>query len=173
MFRQQQQQIAVQFLKKKEKKKTLLTDHICQSRDSTGGNGNSLDGCCDNNNKKSFSNDFKSRGDAHTFFRCKRLTSKEKSAKVCKACHSSEKKTTKHTHKRECLRQMTPTYLGHTTNSRVFLLSICAKAIILYASSSLYPFPRFCGQPNSTLCQGNALHVCYMSVYSTSYHIIS
>lgn len=67
-------------LKKKEKKKTLLTDHICQSRDSTGGNGNSLDGCCDNN-KKSFSNDFKSRGDAHTFFRCKRLTSKEKSAK--------------------------------------------------------------------------------------------
>lgn len=47
---------------------------------------------------KSFSNDFKSRSDAHTFFRCKRLTSKEKSAKVCKACHSSEKKTTKHTH---------------------------------------------------------------------------
>lgn len=30
---------------------------------------------------KSFSNDFKSRGDSHTFFRCKRLTSKEKSAK--------------------------------------------------------------------------------------------
>lgn len=122
MFRQQQQQIAVQL--KKEKKKTLLTDHICQSRDSTGGNGNSLDGCCDNNNKKSFSNDFKSRGDAHTFFRCKRLTSKEKSAKVCKACHSSEKKTTKHTHKRECLRQMTPTYLGHTTN-RIFIVNLC------------------------------------------------
>lgn len=148
---------------KKEKKKTLLTDHICQSRDSTGGNGNSLDGCCDDNNNKVFQMTLKVEVMLIHFSDVRNWHPRKSLPKSAKPAIPLRRKP----QKRECLRQMTPTYLGHTTNSRVFLLSICAKAIILYASSSLYPFPRFCGQPNSTFCQGNALHVCYMSVYST------